>query len=90
MAEFPLDPSLSKTLIISTELGCAEEVLTVTAMLSVENPFYRPKDKAPQADAKRAKFLHPDGDHVTLLIVYCLDGCQVCCAMVFREFYSGS
>jgi ATP-dependent RNA helicase DHX8/PRP22 len=70
MAEFPLDPSLSKTLIISTELGCAEEILTVTAMLSVENPFYRPKDKAPQADAKKAKFTHPDGDHVSLLIVY--------------------
>lgn len=70
MAEFPLDPSLSKTLIISTDLGCAEEILTVTAMLSVESPFYRPKDKAPQADTKRAKFTHPDGDHVSLLIVY--------------------
>ena len=31
-------------------------MLTVVAMLSVEEVFYRPKDKQAQADAKRAKF----------------------------------
>ena len=56
MAEFPLEPSLSKMLIVSAELGCSEEILTIVAMLSVENPFYRPKDKAAQADMKKAKF----------------------------------
>jgi ATP-dependent RNA helicase DHX8/PRP22 len=45
MAEFPLEPALSKMLIVSAELGCSEEILTIVAMLSVENPFYRPKDK---------------------------------------------
>lgn len=48
MAEFPLEPQLSKILITSTELGCTDEILTVVAMLSVENPFYRPKDKSAQ------------------------------------------
>ena len=43
MAEFPLEPNLSKMLILSVDLGCSEEILTITAMLSVENPFYRPK-----------------------------------------------
>ena len=70
MAEFPLEPSLSKMLIISSELGCSEEVLTIVAMLSVENPFYRPKEKASQADSKKAKFFQPEGDHLTLLAVY--------------------
>lgn len=70
MAEFPLEPSLSKMLIISHELHCSDEILTIVAMLSVENPFYRPKDKAAQADMKKAKFNHPDGDHLTLLTVY--------------------
>ena len=70
MAEFPLEPNLSKMLIISTELGCAEEILTIVAMLSVENPFYRPKDKAQAADAKKAKFNQADGDHLTLLSVF--------------------
>ena len=70
MAEFPLEPALSKMLIVSNDLGCSEEILTIVAMLSVENPFYRPKDKAAQADMKKAKFHHVDGDHLTLLNVY--------------------
>lgn len=43
MAEFPLDPPLSKTLIQSAHLGCSDEVLTIVSMLSVQNVFYRPK-----------------------------------------------
>ncbi|CAB9525435.1 splicing factor ATP-dependent RNA helicase [Seminavis robusta] len=70
MAEFPLEPSLSKMLILSVDLGCSEEILTITAMLSVENPFYRPRDKQAQADMKKAKFHQAEGDHITLLTVY--------------------
>ena len=55
MAEFPLEPQLSKMLITAADLRCAEEILTVVAMLSVEQPFYRPKEKQAQADAKKAK-----------------------------------
>ena len=43
MAEFPLEPQLSKMLIQSVHLGCSDEVLTVVSMLSVQNVFYRPK-----------------------------------------------
>jgi ATP-dependent RNA helicase DHX8/PRP22 len=43
MAEFPLEPQLSKMLIMSVQLGCAEEALTIVSMLSVQNVFYRPK-----------------------------------------------
>ena len=70
MAEFPLEPQLSKMLIAAADLGCAEEVLSVVAMLSVEQPFYRPKEKQAQADAKKAKFFQPEGDHLMLLAVY--------------------
>jgi len=70
MAEFPMEPQLSKMLIASVDLGCSEEVLTIVAMLSVQTVFHRPKDKAAQADAKRAKFFAPEGDHLTLLTVY--------------------
>eukprot|EP00934_Nitzschia_sp_Nitz4_P000011 Nitzschia sp. Nitz4//scaffold123_size70294//37247//40867//NITZ4_005929-RA/size70294-processed-gene-0.17-mRNA-1//-1//CDS//3329534488//11//frame0 len=70
MAEFPLEPNLSKMLILSVDLGCSEEILTITAMLSVENPFYRPKDKQAQADMRKAKFHQAEGDHLTLLTVY--------------------
>jgi ATP-dependent RNA helicase DHX8/PRP22 len=70
MAEFPLEPNLSKMLILSVDLGCSEEILTITAMLSVENPFFRPRDKQAQADMKKAKFHQAEGDHLTLLAVY--------------------
>mmetsp|Transcript_7755 Transcript_7755/g.15640 ORF Transcript_7755/g.15640 Transcript_7755/m.15640 type:complete len:1328 (-) Transcript_7755:1924-5907(-) len=70
MAEFPLEPNLSKMLLLSVDLGCSDEILTITAMLSVENPFYRPKDKQAQADMKKAKFNQAEGDHLTLLTVY--------------------
>lgn len=70
MAEFPLEPVLAKTLLTSVLLKCSEEVVTVVSMLSVESPFYRPKDKQGQADQKRARFIQNEGDHTTLLAVY--------------------
>ncbi|EKX45152.1 hypothetical protein GUITHDRAFT_71483 [Guillardia theta CCMP2712] len=70
MAEFPLDPTLSKILLAAVDLSCAEEILTIVAMLSVETLFYRPKDKAAEADQKKSKFYCPEGDHLMLLNVY--------------------
>lgn len=70
MAEFPLAPQLSKMLLTSIDLGCSDEAITIVAMLSVQNVFYRPRDKQAQADQKRAKFFQPDGDHLTMLSVY--------------------
>lgn len=70
MAEFPLEPNLSKMLIISVALQCSDEILTIVSMLSVQNVFYRPKDKQALADQKKAKFNQPEGDHLTLLAVY--------------------
>jgi ATP-dependent RNA helicase DHX8/PRP22 len=70
MAEFPLEPQLSKMLITSVDLQCSEEILTIVAMLSVQNVFYRPKDKQAQADQKKSKFYQAEGDHLTILAVY--------------------
>ena len=70
MAEFPLEPPLAKMLIYSSELGCSEEAVTIVAMLTAQNIFYRPKDRQAQADARKARFFHADGDHLTLLTVW--------------------
>lgn len=72
MAEFPLDPMLSKTLIASEKFGVSEEIATICAMLSVGGSiFYRPKDKAVHADnAHRAFHRGNVGDHIALLNVY--------------------
>jgi len=70
MAEFPMEPPLSKVLIQSVELGCSDEILTLVSMLNVQNVFYRPKEKQTQADSKRSKFFQAEGDHLTSLAVY--------------------
>jgi len=56
MAEFPLEPQLAKMMLTSVDLGCSDEIITVVSMLSVQNVFYRPREKQNIADQKRAKF----------------------------------
>lgn len=71
MAELPVDPMLSKMILASEQYKCSEEVLTIAAMLSVNNSiFYRPKDKVVHADNARQNFVVPGGDHLVLLNVY--------------------
>ncbi|KAF3777656.1 putative pre-mRNA-splicing factor ATP-dependent RNA helicase [Nymphaea thermarum] len=70
MSEFPLDPQMSKMLVVSPEFNCSNEILSVSAMLSVPNCFIRPRDAQKAADEAKARFGHVDGDHLTLLNVY--------------------
>jgi len=70
MVEFPLDPPLSKMLIIAEQLGCTQEVLTIVSMISIPSIFFRPNDRAEEADAARDKFFVPESDHLTLLHVF--------------------
>ena len=71
MAEFPLDPMLSKTLISSEQYKCVDQIMTICAMLSVGNSvFFRPKQKQMHADNARKTFFRVGGDHLTLLNVY--------------------
>ncbi|XP_059142711.1 pre-mRNA-splicing factor ATP-dependent RNA helicase DHX16-like [Physella acuta] len=71
MAEFPVDPMMSKMILASEKYKCSKEVITIAAMLSVNNAiFYRPKDKIVHADTARHNFFVPGGDHLTLLNVY--------------------
>ena len=48
-------PPYLQVLIASVDLGCSEEILTILAMLSAQNIFFRPKEKQAQADQKKAK-----------------------------------
>ncbi|TFK64444.1 P-loop containing nucleoside triphosphate hydrolase protein [Pluteus cervinus] len=70
MAEFPLDPQLAKLLISSPEFKCSNEILTITAMMSVPNVWLRPNNQRREADAAKALFTVPNGDHLTLLNVF--------------------
>lgn len=71
MAEFPMDPQLSKAVLASEQYRCTDEVLSIVSMLSESSAlFFRPKDKKMHADKARASFVRPGGDHFTLLQVW--------------------
>ncbi|TWW68055.1 pre-mRNA-splicing factor ATP-dependent RNA helicase PRP16 [Takifugu flavidus] len=70
MVEFPLDPALSKMLIVSCDMCCSADILIIVSMLSVPAIFYRPKGREEESDQVREKFSVPESDHLTYLNVY--------------------
>ncbi|KAJ7361754.1 ATPdependent RNA helicase [Desmophyllum pertusum] len=70
MAEFPTDPMIAKMLLSSGEFGCSEEILTIAAMLQIQNIFVSPSRQKAAADNAKRKFSVYEGDHITLLNVY--------------------
>jgi HrpA-like RNA helicase len=71
MAEFPMDPCLSKTIIAAEKYECTEEAVSICAMLSEQSSLlYRPKDKKILADTAHQNLIKPGGDHMTLLNIW--------------------
>lgn len=70
MSNFPLDPKLSKCILAARDQGCAEEMVTIVALLSVESLTYSPSDKREQVNKVRQKFMSSEGDHITLLNIF--------------------
>ncbi|CAN3373346.1 hypothetical protein DIURU_001279 [Diutina rugosa] len=74
MTKFPLDPTLSRALILSSlpQFGCSAQMVSIVAMLALgpSQIFLRPKERAKEADSARDKFIIPESDHLTLLNVY--------------------
>lgn len=69
-SQFPLDPALAVMLITSPEFYCSNEILSLTALLSVPQVFVRPVAARKRADEMKDLFAHEDGDHLTMLNVY--------------------
>ncbi|OUT23658.1 hypothetical protein CAS74_000015 [Pichia kudriavzevii] len=73
ITRYPIDPMLSKMLIISKEYSCSAEILRIVSMLSVPPVFNTPKrdsnltQKATQA---RENFQIEGSDHLTLLNIF--------------------
>ncbi|KAG4304670.1 hypothetical protein PORY_002063, partial [Pneumocystis oryctolagi] len=68
MAEFPVDPKMAKTLLMSNEFGCGEQILTIAAMVSVQNVFLSQDKKSFETIKK--KFSVEEGDHITLMNIF--------------------
>lgn len=70
MSELPTDPMIAKMLLSSGDFGCSEEILTIAAMLQIQNVFVSPSKQKAAADNAKRKFSVYEGDHITLLNVY--------------------
>ena len=70
LAQCPLVPNLGLVLLDACELGCGEAVVTILSMLSVETIFFVPSEHREAFHRIRKTFVHPSGDHLTLLAVY--------------------
>ena len=70
MAEFPLEPQLSKILLSSPKFKCVEEILTIVSCMSSPNIFLRPKDKLVEATDAHSKFINLEGDHLTIMTAF--------------------
>lgn len=72
MAEMPLTATLSKMLLVSCEMGCSEEILSIVAMLQVQQVFSRPISGQGSINARKARrnFEVAEGDLITMLNVY--------------------
>ncbi|OMP00220.1 hypothetical protein COLO4_12820 [Corchorus olitorius] len=74
MAELPLEPSLSRTLIEANENGCLSQALTVVAMLSAETNLLPGRSKSDDKKRKHPSLELPDGsgfgDHIQFLQIY--------------------
>ncbi|KAF4378789.1 hypothetical protein F8388_006240 [Cannabis sativa] len=74
MAELPLEPSLSRTLIEANEYGCLSQALTVASMLSAETMLLPGRSKNTEKKRKQEHLDLPDGsgwgDHIQLLQIY--------------------
>jgi len=70
IARFPLEPRLTKALLIAAELKCSEEAIIIAALLSTENIFIFPANRREEAKVVHQKFYAAEGDLTTMLNVY--------------------
>ncbi|XP_057811120.1 probable pre-mRNA-splicing factor ATP-dependent RNA helicase DEAH4 [Salvia miltiorrhiza] len=74
MAELPLEPSLSRTLLEANECGCLSQALTVAAMLSAETTLLIGQSKSADKKRKHTPSNLPDGsgfgDHIQFLQIF--------------------
>ncbi|XP_026228815.1 ATP-dependent RNA helicase DHX33 [Anabas testudineus] len=70
MASFPLEPRYAKTILLSPDFSCSEEILCIVSLLSVDSVLYNPPARREEVLAARKKFTSSEGDHMTLLNIY--------------------
>jgi ATP-dependent helicase HrpA len=67
LARLPADPRLGRMILEAAYQGCVQEVLIITAALSIQDPRERPADAREAADAMHRRFVAPGSDFLALV-----------------------
>lgn len=68
MAVLPIEPKLGRILLASFELGCPSEIVSLVALLGfADTLLFSPSTEREEAIEAHSKFVHRDGDPLTLL-----------------------
>lgn len=70
LSEFPIEPESARALLAGDQLGIADDVIIVVALLATENIFIQSKGNHETSDRCKIQFAKSVGDHVTLLHIY--------------------
>lgn len=71
MLRFPLDPPHARILLAAFEYGCPNEIIDIISLVNAGGNVFidRPSDREEAAQA-RQKFIHREGDHLTMMNVF--------------------
>jgi ATP-dependent RNA helicase DHX8/PRP22 len=71
LARLPVDPMFARSIIISTKMGCLNQIIAIVAMVSCDaTVFVTPSTAKQESRQAHSRFFSPFGDHQTLLAVY--------------------
>ncbi|MDN7127282.1 ATP-dependent RNA helicase HrpA [Pseudidiomarina sp. 1APR75-33.1] len=62
LAQLPIDPRLARMVLAANEFGCIQEVMVITAALSIQDPRERPQEARQKADELHQRFHDKDSD----------------------------
>lgn len=67
LASLPIDPRLARMVLAANEFGCMQEVMVITAALSIQDPRERPQQAKQKADELHQRFHDKDSDFMSYL-----------------------
>ena len=70
LAELPVEPQLGKMLLVSSEMGCVREALTVAAYMQVRSLWVTHRGQKKRLDEMRQRFAVEEGDAIMMLNIH--------------------
>lgn len=67
LAKLPIDPRLARMVMEANSNGCLNEVMVITAALSIQDPRERPMEKQQAADEQHRRFYDKESDFITFV-----------------------